>query len=193
MRSRIMLPDDPDPDARGETAADFESVVVSITEIAWEREHADWSAICETAAVAVLGHPRSDADTVVGETTIVLADDATVQQLNRDFRGIDKPTNVLSFIARSPTVPATDAPLGDVILGLETVQRECRELGIPLGDHVRHLVVHGCLHLLGHDHESDRDAEHMENLETEILAGLGVPDPYRAREVSMETERGEGT
>lgn len=180
MRSRSVLIDGPEPDARRETAADTDLVVVSITERAWEHVEHDVSAICETAAFAALDHRHPDQAGPVGEVTIVLANDETVQRLNRDFRGMDKPTNVLSFIAPSPTVSGTDAPLGDVILGFETVDKERGELGIPFSHHLRHLVVHGCLHLLGYDHENDRDAEHMESLETKILAGLGVPDPYSA-------------
>lgn len=187
MRSRFTLPDDPDPDARSEAATIGRMVVVSIAENAWERDIADLLAICEAAATEVLNHPRSGADKAVGEVTIVLADDTTVQRLNRDFRGMDKPTNVLSFNAQSPNVPGMDAALGDVILGFETVERESRDFGIPLADHVRHLVVHGCLHLLGHDHENDREAEYMEALEAEILGRLGIPDPYRVREVPTET------
>jgi len=186
------MPEEPDPDARSETAADTDLVVVSITDSAWERARADVSALCETSAAAVL-EQRNAADhgTSVGEVTIVLPNDETVQRLNRDFRGMDKPTNVLSFIAHSPVVPGTDAPLGDIILGFETVERECDEFGISFSDHVRHLVVHGCLHLLGHDHEGDYDAERMESLETEILADLGVPDPYRARAAATNAGPGD--
>lgn len=184
------MPEEPEPDARSEAAADTDLVVVSITDSAWERARADISALCETAAAAALDQRSVDNGAPVGEVTIVLADDETVHRLNRDFRGMDKPTNVLSFIARPPTIPDTDAPLGDVILGFETVKRECEEFGIPFSNHVRHLVVHGCLHLLGHDHENDHDAERMENLETDILAGLGVPDPYQARVVTTNARPG---
>ncbi len=111
--------------------------------------------------------------------TLMFGDDAAVQVLNLEWRGKDKPTNVLSFPA-----PATQPgmgmvrPLGDVILGAETVIEEALVAGKPLGDHVSHLVVHGVLHLLGYDHERLKDARIMEPLETSILAGLGVPDPY---------------
>lgn len=114
--------------------------------------------------------------------TVALLDDAAVCDLNRQFRGQDKPTNVLSFPAAPQ--PAGDAPdpspvnLGDIALAYETVAREAGEGGIALLDHVRHLVVHGALHLLGYDHETDAEAERMETLETRVLAGLGVADPY---------------
>jgi probable rRNA maturation factor len=117
--------------------------------------------------------------------SLVLADDATLRALNRRWRAQDKPTNVLSFAAQGEETPP-DAPLllGDVVLAFETVAREAAAQGKPLGDHLRHLVVHGVLHLLGHDHERREEAALMEALETRILAGLGVADPYREHEVA---------
>ena len=112
--------------------------------------------------------------------TLVLSDDAHVRALNRQWRGHDKPTNVLSFPSGTPA-PAgarTTRLLGDVILARETLVREADGLGIALQDHYRHLVLHGLLHLLGYDHETDEEAEEMETLETRILAALGVADPY---------------
>lgn len=117
--------------------------------------------------------------------TVALLGDADVRALNRQFRGQDKPTNVLSFpaLALSGAGPAqaTDAPpaLGDLALAYETIAAEARAEDIAVIDHVRHLVVHGTLHLLGFDHETDADADRMEALETSILAELGVADPYR--------------
>ena len=113
------------------------------------------------------------------ELSLVFADDATVQALNAEWRGKDKPTNVLSFPA-FPLKPGDKLPplLGDVILAFETVAREAAEEGKPLDHHVSHLVLHGFLHLLGYDHETDADAEVMEALETRILAKLAIPDPY---------------
>lgn len=116
------------------------------------------------------------------EVGVVFADDALVRALNREHRGRDRPTNVLSFPLGAPApMPADDAPLllGDVVLAFETVCREADEQGKSVADHAAHLLVHGLLHLLGHDHETDCDATEMEALETEILAGLGVADPYR--------------
>jgi probable rRNA maturation factor len=115
---------------------------------------------------------------LTGDVTVVLTDDEEIRALNRDWRGFDKPTNVLSFPA-APVPGNDDQPsLGDIVLAIETVQREAAEEGKPLADHVSHLAVHGLLHLAGHDHDTDEKAEAMEGLERQILAGLGVADPY---------------
>lgn len=129
------------------------------------------------AAVAAAAD-RIAADTGPAELVVAFADDARVRTLNRDFRGKDAATNVLSF----PAVQAAPGPgprfLGDVVLARETVEAEAAAEAKPVENHVRHLVVHGFLHLLGYDHETDADAERMERLETEVLETLGVPDPY---------------
>jgi probable rRNA maturation factor len=111
------------------------------------------------------------------ELAIVLADDSTVRQLNRHWRGIDAATNVLSF----STKPAKDEPhhLGDIVLACETIAREARAEHKQFAHHVAHLAVHGFLHLLGHDHERDDEAEAMEQLERKILRRLSIADPYR--------------
>jgi probable rRNA maturation factor len=111
------------------------------------------------------------------ELSIVLTSDAEQQVLNRDWRGIDKATNVLSFPQIEPFGPVTGL-LGDLILARETLVREAGEMGISFDDHFTHLVVHGFLHLLGYDHMDDDEALAMEGLETQILASLGVADPY---------------
>jgi probable rRNA maturation factor len=114
------------------------------------------------------------------EVTIVLTDDGEVRDLNRTWRGKDTPTNVLSFPAGETPVetPGEPSPLGDVVLAGETVVEEAKLKGVSVADHASHLVVHGVLHLLGHDHEHDEAAERMETLETAILARLGIADPY---------------
>jgi probable rRNA maturation factor len=114
------------------------------------------------------------------ELCIHLADDAHVRALNARWRGLDKPTNVLSFPAVEASRLARARLLGDIVLGYETLAREAIDEDKPLADHYRHLVVHGFLHLIGFDHEREADAERMEALETRILARLGVADPYRA-------------
>jgi probable rRNA maturation factor len=112
------------------------------------------------------------------EVSVRLTDDAEVRTLNALWRGIDKPTNVLSF----PAVPADRVSealvLGDIAVAYETLAREAKELGISLADHFRHLVAHGFLHLIGYDHQTDEEAERMEGLEKRILSKLGVADPY---------------
>jgi probable rRNA maturation factor len=110
---------------------------------------------------------------------IALSNDAHVQTLNASYRGKDKPTNVLSFPTPESPVPQALEPLGDIIIARETLEREAAEKGIPLADHLRHLTIHGLLHLLGYDHEDEAEAVEMENLETAILSRLGIPDPYR--------------
>jgi probable rRNA maturation factor len=115
--------------------------------------------------------------TGAAELSIVLTDDAEQRTLNRDWRGIDKPTNVLSFPQIEPFAPVAGI-LGDVILARETLEREAAEMGVSFEDHFTHLVVHGFLHILGYDHIDDAEALVMEGLETQILASLGVADPY---------------
>ena len=117
------------------------------------------------------------------ELSLCLADDARLQALNHRWRGVDKPTNVLSFPPPSPGRLSESVALGDIALAYETLAREAGELGVPLADHYRHLVAHGFLHLIGYDHGTDKEAERMEALETRIMARLGAADPY-AREVA---------
>ena len=122
------------------------------------------------------------------ELAIVLTDDSAIQALNRDWRGFDKPTNVLSFPAPKRRAGSRQGgssvgnslgnSLGDVIIAFQTVAREAAGEGKLFKHHLAHLAVHGFLHLLGYDHETDREARTMERLEVKILAGLGVPDPY---------------
>lgn len=117
-----------------------------------------------------------------GEMSVVLTDDVTVQKLNREWRKIDKPTNVLSFPASTPKGAGLPALLGDVIVAYETLQREAADEAKPVLHHLTHLVVHGYLHLLGYDHQTDSEADAMEGLERQILAHLHIADPYRATE-----------
>ncbi len=116
------------------------------------------------------------------ELAVVLADDEAVRALNRDWRGIDAPTNVLSFPVKQPPAAGTLALLGDIVIAHETVASEAAAQGIPFLHHLAHLAVHGFLHLMDYDHENDRDARAMERLEQAILARLDVPDPYLARD-----------
>jgi probable rRNA maturation factor len=117
-----------------------------------------------------------------GELAIVLTDDASIRALNKQWRGRDEPTNVLSFPALAPfTNSRQPRLLGDIVIAYETTEREAAEQGKRVADHLAHLTVHGFLHLLGYDHESDAEAETMESLERKILARLDIADPYAPR------------
>jgi probable rRNA maturation factor len=144
----------------------------------------DWAVLADAAALVAakvapeLGNPRLSA-------SLLFADDAEVHALNRQWRGKDKPTNVLSFpmLERAELLElASDGPpelLGDLALALETCAREAAEKGITLEHHAAHLILHGLLHLAGYDHEtSPQDARAMELLEIKALAQLGIADPY---------------
>ncbi|WP_368744538.1 rRNA maturation RNase YbeY [Desertibaculum subflavum] len=159
-------------------------VEVRITHSDWRRALRAPAALCREAAAAALARGRAGR----GRHSIafLLTDDAEMRRLNRRYRGKNKPTNVLSFpampderVAAGGTIPGTARHLGDVALALETVRREAKEQGKTVRSHVSHLAVHGVLHLIGHDHQNDAEAEAMEALETRILAGLGIADPYR--------------
>jgi probable rRNA maturation factor len=112
---------------------------------------------------------------------VLLTDDASIRRLNAQWRHIDKPTNVLSFPPPSHQQGPVKS-LGDIAIAYETTAREAAEEGKPFANHLAHLAVHGFLHLLGHDHDTEAAAEQMERLERAILARLGVPDPYRRHE-----------
>lgn len=117
--------------------------------------------------------------TAGGEVSIVLTGDSTMKKLNRKWRGIDKPTNVLSF----PGAKAGgDGMLGDIVIAYETVRRECNDADKDFLHHLAHLTAHGFLHLLGHDHATDRQAKTMERLESKIMTRMNMPDPYLARD-----------
>ena len=133
-------------------------------------------------------NPAARSLTLVEEISIVLADDETVRSLNRDYRGKDRATNVLSFPADDSSAQLTGPEagqgsgmprlLGDVVLARETLEREAAAQNKTLDAHFMHLVIHGVLHLLGFDHEADREAEIMERLESQAMGRLGLTDPY---------------
>ncbi|HVZ54762.1 MAG TPA: rRNA maturation RNase YbeY [Pseudolabrys sp.] len=139
----------------------------------WDSEPAAIDTVHAAIAAAAKTAPAT------GEMSVALTDDAAVRTLNRDWRGIDKPTNVLSFPASAPKIKGMPALLGDVIVAYETLAREAAEENKPVLHHLAHLVVHGYLHLLGYDHQTDSEAEAMEGIEREILARLNIADPYR--------------
>jgi probable rRNA maturation factor len=142
-----------------------------------------WNALphAETTVADAVGAAFAEAGLIArpdAELAVTLSDDARVKTLNAEWREQDKPTNVLTFPSVEPDETEDAAMLGDVILAFETVEREARDEGKRLEDHLAHLVVHGVLHLFGYDHLDDDEAEEMEALETRALARLGVADPY---------------
>lgn len=146
-------------------------IEIEVEAEAWTGALAEVETVVSRAAQAALG-------TVEGDVVVLLTDDEAVRDLNARFRDKDKPTNVLSFPA-----PESAAPhLGDVVLAYGVCAAEAEAQGKTLSDHLSHLVVHGVLHLLGRDHEDDAEAEEMEAEEREILAGIGVADPYAAEQ-----------
>lgn len=136
-----------------------------------------WRPLVERVCAAVAARPELIVPEAA-ELSLLLTDDAHVRVLNRDWRGQDKPTNVLSFPAADEDDEEPGPLLGDVAVARETTAREAAEEGKTFDDHFAHLLVHGLLHLFGYDHLEDDEAEEMEALETEILAGLGIADPY---------------
>jgi len=158
-------------------------------------EAAQWgdpAAMIESAVGATLRHLGHDP--AAFEVSVLACDDARIRTLNAQFRGQDRPTNVLSWPAEDlsaetagglpgPPAPGTaDDPseLGDIALAHETCAREAAEQGKRLPDHAAHLVVHSVLHLLGYDHEHSEDGHLMEKTETAILAQMGITNPYEA-------------
>jgi probable rRNA maturation factor len=140
-------------------------------------EAESWRSEVETAvAMAAAAADAEIADDA--ELSLVLTDDAAIRMLNRDHRGLDKPTNVLSFPQDDPDADAYGPLLGDIVVAHETVAREADEEGISFQEHFLHMIVHGFLHLVGYDHMNDDEAEEMEGLETAILARLGIANPY---------------
>lgn len=163
------------------------TVDVTVSAGAWQRLLPDAGAVARTAAKAAwrsLGATGATGAGGAAEVSILLADDETVQALNRRHRDVDRPTNVLSFaIGAAPGGPLPRM-LGDVVLADGVVVREAEAQGKSVSAHLSHLVVHGVLHLLGYDHEADPEAETMEALEVRTLAGLGIANPYRCREAA---------
>lgn len=142
-------------------------VDVALADKAWS-DGQDWQAVAIRAVTAALAEEALQDGS---EVSVLLTNDAQVKTLNATHRGQNKPTNVLSFEGDGPL-------LGDIVLARGVVEREAVEQGKSLLDHATHLLIHGALHLLGYDHLEDEEAEVMEAKETEILAGLGVSDPY---------------
>jgi len=159
---------------------------VQVTFAAWQDDSEDPQSMTRRVAGALdrhLGHPLK-----TRELTVRFSSDEEVRAFNAQFRDKDTPTNVLSFPAGE--VPEGEPqPLGDIILARETVVREAAEQGKAIADHTCHLILHGMLHLLGYDHDTNDDAEKMEAVERAVLADLGIGDPY-ADAPAMEAGHG---
>ena len=151
-------------------------IEILIDDEAWPEALPEVSKLAFEAADSALSFLPPEMGEDLG-LVVFLTDDETVRDLNERFRGKDAPTNVLSF----PSPPENpEGQVGDIALAFGVCQREAAQQGKPLAAHLQHLVVHGVLHLVGYDHETDEEAEKMEGLERIILAGLGVADPYAA-------------
>lgn len=162
-------------DRHGATANTMITIDIAVEAREWPSPDA-LSALSTRAlrtAVAHLDQPLMPG----AEVSLVFTSDGHVQALNHQWRGLDKPTNVLSFAANEGAGPVTPV-LGDIIVAYETIAREADEQAKSFDDHLTHLIIHGFLHLLGYDHINDEDAQAMEYLETLMLASLAIADPY---------------
>ena len=151
-------------------------IAISVEAGAWDDEASLHSLVdrCASAVVAELGLDRPGAT----ELSVMFTDDAAIRELNREWRGKDTATNVLSFPAFPALGREIPPMLGDIVIASETVAREAALEGKPFDHHLSHLVVHGLLHLIGFDHETEADAEEMEATERRVLGALAIPDPY---------------
>lgn len=152
------------------------TIEVTVDAEDWRSAVTDPEGLCRRVVASVLVREAPERNET--EVSVLLTDDERVQELNRSYRGKDRPTNVLSFPA-GPTPDGGPVLLGDIAVAFETTRREAEIERKPLEDHLCHLLVHGTLHLLGYDHEAEDEAEMMEAREVEHLAALGVADPYR--------------
>jgi probable rRNA maturation factor len=162
------------------------SIAISVEDQSWAKLAPDAARVLRRAARDALAEAKADGWTgsrIGHEISFVLTDDKRMRALNRAYRGKDKPTNVLSFAALDADRPKAAMPWlrGDVVLASGVVAREAKAQHKSLKHHLSHLAVHGVLHLLGYDHEQDRDAEAMEALEIAALAGMGIANPYELR------------
>jgi probable rRNA maturation factor len=172
-----------EPDPKVEVLPEVEVLIESE---AWQELGDAEDIVCRAITAAAAS------DAAIGccysEVSVLLCDDQTIAVLNGRWRGEEKPTNVLSFPAHplhGSIMIQERRPLGDIAVAHETLVREARESGKTAPAHLCHLVVHGFLHLVGYDHETDDEAEEMERLERDILARLGIADPYAARDAAI--------
>lgn len=169
-----------------------------VEEAGWVEALPDLADVAERAARLALGGAGIAAEGY--EIALLACGDARIAELNAGFRGKPAPTNVLSWpgfdlaperpgaAPLTPPAPGAGPPvtLGDVAIALQTVRREALDFQRPLKDHVTHLILHGCLHLLGYDHQTGADADVMEGVERRQLASVGIDDPYERGDVALE-------
>jgi probable rRNA maturation factor len=154
------------------------SIDIRIDSPQWEGQPLAERTVRDAIAAAAAALATTD-----GEVSVVLTNDAEIKKLNRDWRGVDEPTNVLSFPAPKTKSTGGAKLLGDIVVAYETLTRECDAQGKVFLHHLSHLTVHGFLHLIGYDHQNDSDAEEMEGLESKIMSAMKLPDPYLARDL----------
>jgi probable rRNA maturation factor len=152
-------------------------ISIQIQSPLWKAEPAAEQTVRD--AIAVAAATLSTAD---NEVSILLTDDKAIRLLNHEWRGIDKPTNVLSFPAAATKASGRMPLFGDIVIAYETLKRECDDEGRNFLHHLAHLTVHGFLHLIGYDHQIDTQAEAMEGLERKVMSRMQMPDPYRVRD-----------
>jgi probable rRNA maturation factor len=157
------------------------SIDIKVDSPLWDREPSAEQTVRGAIAAAASALATTD-----GEVSVVLTDDAGIKALNRDWRKIDKPTNVLSFPAAKIQGAGAAKLLGDIVIAYETLKRECDDESRIFLHHLAHLTVHGFLHLIGYDHQNDSDADKMEGLESRIMSVLKMPDPYLARDLDRD-------
>ena len=157
------------------------SITIQVQSPLWEAEPAAEQTVRDgiVAAAATL----STAD---NEVSILLTDDKAIRLLNREWRGIDKPTNVLSFPAATTKASVRMPLFGDIVIAYETLKRECDDDGRIFLHYLAHLTVHGFLHLIGYDHQVEAQAEEMEGLESKIMTRMQMPDPHLARDLNRD-------
>jgi probable rRNA maturation factor len=151
---------------------------IQMTSPLWKTEPA-----AETTVRAAIGAAATARGTAGDEVSVLLTNDSGIRKLNRNWRGIDKATNVLSFPAKPLKTDEGTVLIGDIVIAFETLKRECEDEDRIFLHHLAHLTVHGFLHLLGYDHQTDSGADEMEGLESKIMSVLKMPNPFLARDL----------
>ena len=182
--------EDPDPSHTGSFADGPIEIQITVEDPVWHDLVPGLADLIDRVLRAALDHDRTrDAGARASELSVLLSNDLRVREINHAYRSRDKATNVLAFAYGDAGEAAPADCLGDVILARETIGREAAEQDKTVEDHLSHLLVHGLLHLCGFDHETDFEAEEMEALEREILAEIGIADPYRSAPALAQVDR----